>query len=305
MEFVSIDALDFIDELHVAEIGLTNGCPDDLDMDITVTIEDCQTGIGHELYALDFSMNDGDVVDARFDFALTDSALSINAIYIGDGWSAGSNPGSSVFANTVLTRSRIGTGQIALARNHGTNSYDGIYDIRMTLDEGSHVAASLLAANPDATLVFHIDGTTRAREWAYGEPGMYAAMDFSGTAGFAGATIEVIFDIEVMPGDRFDLIEAANFNFEDFPSFVATGLPSGTMIQPIIDTKSDPQKISVEVIALNCDADLNGDDVVDFLDILAVVAGWGTPDGDVTGDGTTDFDDLLEVITNFGVCGAP
>jgi hypothetical protein len=43
-------------------------------------------------------------------------------------------------------------------------------------------------------------------------------------------------------------------------------------------------------------ADLNGDGVVDVLDLIMLLLGWGTPSGDINGDGTTDVLDLIEVI---------
>ena len=53
----------------------------------------------------------------------------------------------------------------------------------------------------------------------------------------------------------------------------------------------------------DCPEDLNGDGVIDVNDILACVAGFGTPNGDVTGDGITDVDDILALIGAFGtVC---
>jgi hypothetical protein len=49
-------------------------------------------------------------------------------------------------------------------------------------------------------------------------------------------------------------------------------------------------------------ADVNGDGTVDFDDLLAVLAAFGTddPDADVDGDGTVEFDDLLAVLAAFG-----
>lgn len=48
-------------------------------------------------------------------------------------------------------------------------------------------------------------------------------------------------------------------------------------------------------------ADINGDGTVDFDDLLAVLAAFGTsdPDADVDGDGTVEFDDLLAVLAAF------
>ncbi|MFK7960908.1 MAG: CRTAC1 family protein [Phycisphaerales bacterium] len=52
-----------------------------------------------------------------------------------------------------------------------------------------------------------------------------------------------------------------------------------------------------------CPADIVGDDgLVDFGDLLTVLAGWGTPGGDVSGDGATTFDDVLIVLSAWGPC---
>ncbi len=46
---------------------------------------------------------------------------------------------------------------------------------------------------------------------------------------------------------------------------------------------------------------MNGDDVVDILDLIAVLLAWGTADpaADVTNDGIVDVADLVEVISNW------
>lgn len=51
-----------------------------------------------------------------------------------------------------------------------------------------------------------------------------------------------------------------------------------------------------------CEGDVDGDGVVSVIDMLAVLATWGTPDGDVTGDSTTDIADLLVVLAAWGPC---
>jgi hypothetical protein len=64
----------------------------------------------------------------------------------------------------------------------------------------------------------------------------------------------------------------------------------------------------VELVALVCDApcpeDINGDGVVDVLDLLAVITAWGQMGvvEDVNLDGIVDVLDLLAVITAWGAC---
>jgi len=53
-----------------------------------------------------------------------------------------------------------------------------------------------------------------------------------------------------------------------------------------------------------CFCDMNDDYSVDVLDLLYLIAVWGTdnPAGDVSGDGWVDVADLLELIANWGDC---
>ena len=53
-----------------------------------------------------------------------------------------------------------------------------------------------------------------------------------------------------------------------------------------------------------CVADIDGDNVVNVNDILAIVGYWGSsiPAGDINNDGTVDVSDLLIVVGNWGAC---
>ena len=59
-----------------------------------------------------------------------------------------------------------------------------------------------------------------------------------------------------------------------------------------------------ESCASSCSGDTNADYAVDILDLLYVIAVWGTdnPAGDINEDGIVDVSDLLEVIGNWGPC---
>ena len=56
---------------------------------------------------------------------------------------------------------------------------------------------------------------------------------------------------------------------------------------------------------MNCQADLNGDGVVNVSDLLQVVGDWGLQGGssDIDGSGVVDTGDLLSVIAEWGPCG--
>ncbi len=71
-----------------------------------------------------------------------------------------------------------------------------------------------------------------------------------------------------------------------------------------------PEAVSVEVgcvpdTAKQCPADLDGDGVVDFSDLVILLAAYGVSDaGDIDGNGATDFDDLLILLAAYGsTCG--
>ena len=53
-----------------------------------------------------------------------------------------------------------------------------------------------------------------------------------------------------------------------------------------------------------CPEDLSGNGVVDFEDILEILANWGGggPDGDANGDGVVNFEDVLAILTAWGPC---
>ena len=54
-----------------------------------------------------------------------------------------------------------------------------------------------------------------------------------------------------------------------------------------------------------CPADLNGDGTVGILDLLSLLAAWGTNPGgppDFDGDGVVGILDLLALLANWGRC---
>jgi hypothetical protein len=64
-------------------------------------------------------------------------------------------------------------------------------------------------------------------------------------------------------------------------------------------------RLTCEPLGNPCPADVNGDQVVDVLDLLAVLADWGSTAGgstDINNDGVVDVLDLLEVLAAWGPC---
>jgi hypothetical protein len=51
-----------------------------------------------------------------------------------------------------------------------------------------------------------------------------------------------------------------------------------------------------------CPADLNGDNIVNGVDLGLLLAAWGTAEQDITGDGTTDGVDLGILLASWGLC---
>jgi hypothetical protein len=55
-----------------------------------------------------------------------------------------------------------------------------------------------------------------------------------------------------------------------------------------------------------CDADLNGDGIVNVSDLLQVIGSWGPCDiscpEDIDGDGIVGVSDVLSIIADWGVC---
>ncbi|MDA1106144.1 MAG: hypothetical protein O2855_06075 [Planctomycetota bacterium] len=80
--------------------------------------------------------------------------------------------------------------------------------------------------------------------------------------------------------------------------FRAADLDSGSIVEAAVDDFSFG--------GLECDdtpstpGDLNGDGIVNGVDLSAMLAGWGTAGGDANGDGTTDGVDLGVLLANWG-----
>lgn len=88
---------------------------------------------------------------------------------------------------------------------------------------------------------------------------------------------------------------------------------SGAFMGTVTILSDDPDQPVREVaitamIVASCEGDTNGDGVVNFVDLNAVLSDFGLSGnglpGDANGDGVVNFEDLNEVLSNFGsACG--
>jgi hypothetical protein len=99
---------------------------------------------------------------------------------------------------------------------------------------------------------------------------------------------------EVLPNDALDLDEDGNFS-EPLPvDFYGEARIQGAAVD----------MGSFEYFAANCLGDINGDAVVNVVDILEIISEWGSADSpaDINQDGIVDVSDLLIVVGNWGEC---
>lgn len=89
--------------------------------------------------------------------------------------------------------------------------------------------------------------------------------------------------------------------------FTANAAPTDVEVEIGLFKPGTPSSVTVTVkgpSAPACPGDVSGNNVVDFADILAVLAAWGNAGGpeDVDGSGTVDFGDILFILANWGPC---
>ncbi|MFK7961511.1 MAG: hypothetical protein AB8G96_13410 [Phycisphaerales bacterium] len=98
---------------------------------------------------------------------------------------------------------------------------------------------------------------------------------------------------------QFDLADVPGFELNDQfrIRFIASDLGDGSVVEAAVD--------GVALIDINCEnmgveGDIDGDGVVDFQDILALLSAWGECPGcaaDLDDNGTVDFGDLLSLLS--------
>ncbi|HSS65518.1 MAG TPA: hypothetical protein VLS27_13875, partial [Gammaproteobacteria bacterium] len=105
-------------------------------------------------------------------------------------------------------------------------------------------------------------------------------------------------------GDWFD----KSFRIADFITptdqfmirFTAEDAGDGSVVEAGVDDVRI-NRTALGLLCL-CSEDLDGNGSVGSSDLLAVLAGWGTPSGDINGDGTTGSTDLLALLAAWGPC---
>ncbi len=111
-----------------------------------------------------------------------------------------------------------------------------------------------------------------------------------------------LFNTIVAGGDAFvALLPSADVTTNQCvpPSFIRVGLD-----YPALDPAHDADGSGVPD-ACECPADVDGSGAVDVIDLLALLAAWGTDPGgppDLNGDGTVGVTDLLALLAGWGAC---
>lgn len=109
---------------------------------------------------------------------------------------------------------------------------------------------------------------------------------------YDGTTWSRVDDVETADGSQF---------------FAATTSTDGTLWLAGIANEFPAVGLAQRALACtpSCPADVDGSGAVDFGDVLAVLAAWGSTDADadLNDDGSVDFTDLLAVLSAFGDCG--
>ncbi len=128
--------------------------------------------------------------------------------------------------------------------------------------------------------------------------GAHDTLQVNGSANLDGELVISLIDGFVpMPTQSFTVLSAAAINGA-FTSTSFTNLPA-SVTYSVVPT---PTSISV-VFGSGCTGDTNGDGLVNFTDLNALLDNWSTtgPEGDVNGSGFVDFADLNLLLDNWGL----
>jgi hypothetical protein len=107
---------------------------------------------------------------------------------------------------------------------------------------------------------------------------------------------------------------ALRYAVGDHPLSIAVADLNGDEAADLVAADFDSDAVSVLLNRCNdsslpCPEDLDGDGIVDVIDLLTILASWGPCPprlrscvGDITGDGMVDDDDLLSLVAAWGAC---
>ncbi|MCI0364285.1 MAG: lamin tail domain-containing protein [Phycisphaerales bacterium] len=106
--------------------------------------------------------------------------------------------------------------------------------------------------------------------------------------GFVDVVIE---PVEFNPGHLYRCETSGTWTAGEFNPFIAGATDTAGVL-------------NLPCPAAPCPSDVNGDDIVNVLDLLAVISAWGTanPAADINDDGVVNIIDLLAVISAWGAC---
>jgi len=175
----------------------------------------------------------------------------------------------------------------------GTLSIQGGTD---TANNGAYVDFAIdMTGLSDLTISYATRGTGSgfsSQTWSWSTDGV----DFTDFETVVGTTVTSFFLVELATLNALDG-EANAFLRLTFDG--ATGSTGNNRLDNIrFDATPDGG-------GSECPADLNGDGVVDFADLLVMLSVWGACEGcpeDLNGDGFVDFADLLELLSAWGDC---
>lgn len=177
-----------------------------------------------------------------------------------------------------------------------TNDSSGVWDEEITVEVGdAPKSLSLLDYDGDGDLDLSVIATTDAGNRAVLVYRNDTSLNPGNSVTFA---LEQAFD----EGQNPILLASGEMDGDDADDLVSILSVSGFRgsSDSVITLKSAPP-------AVDCVGDLDNSTVVDVLDLLIVIADWGTCtsdcQGDLNTDGTVDIEDLLMLIAAWGDCG--
>jgi hypothetical protein len=206
-----------------------------------------------------------------------------------------SGPGTkATFENDLLNAGVISISGGATLEILARHSFVTAGNLKMTLTPtSSNKVVSAGDAGIDGKLTLSLSGFA---------PGSLQVGDTFEIINVTGALGGVDLTNPQMP--KVDLSAAPAFDFVQFPSLTALGLPGTAALVPVYTSSS--VLVTVVTFAAATGPDFNGDGVVNLADLNILVSNFGltsgasVTQGDADGDGDVDGDDLLFWQRNYG-----